>query len=489
MANSTPSGTKAPDSGDAVTALIKAFVHTDAFRHILIALLPEVLDLWASGSRLKQFFAGPLSKHLARSFAKSEGADRDKNPLEILLADPRFIQDLSEELPALIEGLMEMLSTLSQSLLTIPVDERTKLLKNIIEQLPLEEPGRMISRLGQMISEIHETDPTFLTETARTKTRELIHHIDFGQIKETIDKAEEDIVATVQMVNEELWQYPAKVVCLMAVFPSLANIALQALTKTMVPMNDMAPDLLADVVCALLREIKGEKVGSLINETTELIRKLHTGNVLIGEPGRPQLHEELEKLAVHALAEIDLPLLLKSRELLFEFKETFDKMLLEVSIQNPELAKAFFQHPFRSLAGKSRAWARRADICEQLFTDADLAEQFSLGWAELSGEELAEIINRFCTLLNRAYDGSQSATGNLPSRILDSLDVYEVGETAQRLSRDLVEGLKPLAPDIMPPLLKGVAELITAADQSDEDALGDAMASLRKAFNGKEAQL
>ena len=53
-------------------------------------------------------------------------------------------------------------------------------------------------------------------EILRPGFRELIEKIDFGELKEAMDCSQDDITAVVKMANEEMWRYPAKVVCLLS---------------------------------------------------------------------------------------------------------------------------------------------------------------------------------------------------------------------------------------------------------------------------------
>ena len=111
--------------------------------------------------------------------------------------------------------------------------------------------------------------------------------IDFGEIKETVDGSAENITALAGMINEEMWQYPAKMVCLLSLLPALGNIVSAPSVKTIGPINNLAPDLLTDVILSLVRDIDGKSIGMLVNELCELVRKIHTGSALIGDTGKP----------------------------------------------------------------------------------------------------------------------------------------------------------------------------------------------------------
>jgi len=206
-------------------------------------------------------------------------------------------------------------------------------------------------------------------EILRPGFRKIIENIDFGELKETLDCSQDDIAAVVKMANEEMWQYPAKVVCLLSMLPSVANMTVSAVKETLTPINNLAPDLLGDVVLSLADEIDGKNIGLVINELCELVRKVHTGSVLLGEPGKPQSANTLSHLMQDTMSTININLLLKARASLSEIKEMSLQNLIDLLEQSPELSREFFQSHFVSLIASIRKWSRKADAFERLFSN------------------------------------------------------------------------------------------------------------------------
>ena len=473
--------------GEPVAALVTALVHTDGVNRLLCMALPEMLRRWAGKSRFKQAVTGRLSGYLVKVFSAAGGTTAEPDPLDALLANPDFVRSLSERFPALLKSLTGSASTLAEALGMIPVDGRVELIRKVLREASPGDAARILNAAALWVSEVHEQDPTLFSEAARPGLRELIHALDFGQLKETVDRAQQDVVAAAAVAGEELWQYPAKIVCLLSLLPSLANIAVRSLAKTTAPTRGMAPDLLADVLASLLREIDGAAVGELVNELAELARRVHTGSVLIGDPGSSQLPKQMEELAGAVLTTLDVPLLLKAAGLLDDLKQASAQALSTALEEEPALAKAAFLRPFRAVERHTRTWSHRVDAWDSRFTDEELAAYVSQATAYLSGEDLADTVNRFCRLLNRADAHTPAAGKNVLSRFIASLDPVEVGETARRLAGDLVEELKPMAPDIVPPLLRGAAALLSAAEEEGGKEFADALAALKTSFNGKEA--
>jgi hypothetical protein len=97
-------------------------------------------------------------------------------------------------------------------------------------------------------------------------------------------------------------------------------MTVSATNETLKPINNLAPDLLGDVVFSLVDDIDGKNIGMLINELCELVRKIHTGSTLLGEQGKPQLPNTLSRLTCETMSTVDINLLLKARTLLAEIK-------------------------------------------------------------------------------------------------------------------------------------------------------------------------
>jgi hypothetical protein len=324
-------------------------------------------------------------------------------------------------------------------------------------------------------------------EILRPGFREIIENIDFGELKEALDCSQDDITAVVKMANEEMWRYPAKVVCLLSLLPSVANTAVSAVKETLTPINNLAPDLLADVVLSLADEIDGKEIGLLINELSELVRKVHTGSALLGEPGKPQSANTLSRITRETMSAIDINLLLKTKNSLAEIKEMALQSFIDLLEQSPELSREFFQSHFVSMIASIRKWSRKADAFERLFSDEDIAREFAKGMGEIDAQEIASTISRLCGMLNRVRATTPGIIRNTLSQTINSVDANEVGETVRWLTDDVVESLKPVASEVLPPLIRGIADLLRPDVAGVPAEIEEALAYLKSAINSKEA--
>ncbi len=324
-------------------------------------------------------------------------------------------------------------------------------------------------------------------ESLRPIVRDLVENIDFGEIKEAADFHKENIGAAVMMINEELWRYPAKVICLLSLLPAAANMTVSAAKETLTPMNRLAPDLLADVVFSLVDDIDGKNIGELINELSELVRKIHTGSTLLGEPGKPQLPNSLNRLTGEVISTIDINLLLKSRKLLAEIKEVSLKSFIDQLELSPELSSEFFQDHFLSIVAFIRNWSRKADAFERLFSDEDIAREFAKGMGEIDAQEVASTISMLCGIVNRVRAVTPGVIRNTLSQTINAMDADEAGETVRWLTEDIVESLKPVASEVLPPLIRGLADLLRPDPNNGSKEIQEALAYFNNAIDGKEA--
>ena len=416
-----------------LAGLLAACTRTDEFKKLAGALADEVLSSWAGKSWFKRILAFPV-KRLAGTIFRIKKQDIPATPVKDYLADA----DASQI-------------------------------------------GAVISDAAGYLNRVHQENPLYLSEKFRPAMRAVIQATDFGEIKEMITASSEDFTALANMINEELWQYPAKVVLLVSLVPDVLNILLASLVETMRPFNKIAPDLLCDVVVSLLREIDRETAGNLVNELSELVRKVHTGSALIGEGGNYAFPAEVSDLMSGIIRSIDIPLLFRSRDMLGEISHLIRLSFIDILEDNPDYAADYFQSHFRSLTSLVRSWSIKADAFERLFTDEDVAREFARGMGELDAQDMADTVNRLCLLFNNVRQHTPGTIKNFLTQYFASLDPSIISETAAWLTDDVVSSLKPLAPEIMPPVINGIAELIAPDGEATEE-MRNAWANVKKSI-------
>jgi hypothetical protein len=428
---------RSTDGRNFIAGVTVALLHTAQFKQLAGALINEMLSVWAGTSRFKKGLIWPVVKIAGRMF-KVKDADKEKTPVKDFLGTADFGQ-----------------------------------------------VGTVLTSAVRTVNTLHRENHLYMAEKFGPAVRAILEHTDFGELKEMMDTSADDIVALVGKINEELFEFPAKMVCLFSLAPTLVNILVRSLVKTTGPLNNLPPDMLTDVVISLLNEIDGKNIGILVNEVSEAIRKVHTGSALLGEKGSHALPAGITRLTAAMMSAVDVPLLLKSQAMLREIKGIVRASFIDILEAHPEYAVDFFQSHFRSLVGIVKEWSLKADAFERLFSSEDINREFAKGMGELDAQEMGSTVSRICALFNQVRQMSPGTIKNFLSQFFSALDASTAGETARWFMDDLVQSMKLLAPEIMPPVISGIADLIAPGGEISPD-MRDACEKLRKAFNRME---
>jgi hypothetical protein len=463
---------------------VRALLETNEVRQALSAALPEVLRVWAGESRLRAFAANAFARVLSRGFTASRNG-RDETSLQTMLREPQHARQVAAQLPALISGVLEGTTAVSEGVALLPPEEKVRVLGEVFEKVNPALAGKLLTSVAQFLNEAQAADPVGMTERLRPGFRAWAESVDFGELKTTVDSMAENTAAFVGMLNEEMWQYPTKMVCLLSMLPPVVNATIQALTASLGPMNRLAPDLLADVLLSLVRDVKAEEVGRLVNAACEVFRRVHTGSVLIGENGKPQMPADLSALVGDALRSVDIELLLKTRALLADTQESTQNALLALLEEQPALVREMVVGRFRRRASGFRRMARATDVLERALTDDDVAAAVTSGLGEIDAQELADTLNRLLAIANRARETSPNALRTVLAQVIGGLDEREAGDAVRWAVADLVAALKPVAREVLPPVIKGLADLL-ASEAAGDGELRAAVDALRAALTPKE---
>ena len=123
---------------------------------------------------------------------------------------------------------------------------------------------------------------------------------------------------------------------------------------------------------------------------------------------------------------------------------------------------------------------------DQTGFNAAISESIS----DLDTYEIAELVNGACRVLNRVHAVKPDILSSLACGIVDSVTPGEIEKTLKWLVPDLVLAVKPLAPVIMPELLRGLSGIINpdGGFQSTEqaEAIKELRATLSRAAGGEE---
>lgn len=456
--------------------VMAAYMETPAFRRVSASIMADMAAAWAGSSRVKQAIAGKIVK------AASDVIDPTSQP-EVPLADaalwsaPGTVSAILFTLPQLINMNLAILVKLEKSWEQLPPAAQADYLCRTVAQIDAQQIGRLLTTMVKSMTAIYRSNPTFLSDVLEGPMNEFMKHTDFGELKEMVDAAGDSLVAAAGMLSRLLWEYPGKMACLQAINMTLINLSVRSLNELMKPLDNAAPESLADLLFAFFRTIEGKQIASLINAFTELIRKLHTGSILLGEGGRPLFELDLANKLREAFPAIDPVILRKAKVALAEDRESIAAAQAEAHLDHPALYLEVLSHWAAIKNPDIRGLRKKISILEELPED-DMTEAISRGVTDLDAQEIGEIINALLRVLNRVHASKPETGFNLLASLGTALDGDELKAASEWMIRDAVTALKPAAAAMMPSLLRGFHELLTPQPGEDSRNLEEALAQL-----------
>jgi hypothetical protein len=344
------------------------------------------------------------------------------------------------------------------------------------------EIGRLITLLAAAANESHSKGTPQDNGMRGQSVRALLENLDFGEILEMMEGADPHVLRAIETFNEELWKYPAKVGTLVAIITSLLNTGIKSVREIVVPIEKaIGPDLLADIILSILNGIKGEDAAKLMDTVRELIRRVHTGSLLLGKGGKSLFQIYLTDFLKEFLSHTDPELVRKVRIILAEDSEAIASAAADALADSPDIALSYLASLGTMKTSHVKARARKIQVIENL-EEEGLKAAVTESTSELDTYEIAGLVNTACRAMNRIHDIKPDILSNLMGSVADSLDMEEIRNTAQWLIPDIVAALKPVAAQVMPLVITGLSELMSPEDAHASTEHKQAMKTFRAAL-------
>lgn len=463
------------------TAIAK-ILQTREVRQTLSSVLPDVLNVLAKDSRIGKFIMKMVGKLLNKLLSRPHDVF-EASELTDLFKDETFVKNIGEPLPDIINGLFDIINSLMKTIEERPTD--TKALGEMISKISTGQTGEIITRLCRIANDIHKEDPEFFAKAMEPGFQKWVESVDFGEIREMFDNSARDGHAFVVMVNNVLWQYPAKVVMILSLLPSLINLLTDTLDVSLGKLNELPPDMLTDVVLSYIKEIDTQSLAGLGNQITELVRKVHTGGALLGEPGNPPLPRIISAKTNEIVSAIDPVTLWKAKLALTELGTYFSNGWMEAVNNNPAL-----KH-LSMIKGPEAANIRLKSLNTRLAQwdaedDEEMAKSFAQHLAAYDVQEIAEVLNNTLRIINRIGDEKPAIFTEFTSQLVNAIDEYELAESAKRFFNGVSKEFKPVARAVVPGLVTWICDVIKPEDDEYEEDAARARDALRSLFAAEE---
>ncbi|HWR68648.1 MAG TPA: hypothetical protein VN416_06475 [Desulfomonilia bacterium] len=319
--------------------------------------------------------------------------------------------------------------------------------------------GMLFTLLAQHLNELQKQNPMHLADSLEGPLREVIASTDFGEVKEMVDRAEEPIVELVRRLMGFVWDtYPAKLGTVISLVHPLGNIIVRSFKEIVKPLNGVSPDLFTDLIFSIIRSIDGRHIGELVNAVLEMVRQLHTGSLLQGEAGVPQFQMDLTQKLREILSGIDPELLVKTRVISAEFAEERANAFSDIHEENAALVLDVVSR-FASLKNPSiRSGRRRLEVYGNL-PESRFAAAVADGLYEIDTQGISEIMNTSLRMINNVHEENPDVFRRLLSELFMNIDTDALKDSVQWITRDIMEGLRPIVSEVLPVLIKGVSAL------------------------------
>lgn len=292
--------------------------------------------------------------------------------------------------------------------------------------------------------------------------------------------------AAVAMANDVLWEYPAKVVLLFSLVPTCINILASSIVESTGKLNDIPPDLLTDIIVSFLRELDGDVVIGLLNDSAEVVRKLHTGSALLGEAGAPLLPQVFKEKLNDVIEGTDPAVLWKARIAIAEFKAHFRRSVTESIGKDPKRLKlAMAKQPELvnlRIQSLNETFFQLDAMTDDAFVEASTA--FLTGW---DVQAAAEAINHFLRLTNRLWDQNPQASEELVTRFSNSVDDIELTSAIHRLIQNSGQDFRPIMRSVVPSIVTWICDVLNPEDDEYEADAARARKALRSLLSVREA--
>ena len=448
---------------------LQALMKTPAMRETLSILIPEVVQLWAGDHRFKKKVAGPIGKSIQQGLRPDSSRDE---------------AHAGSVMPEIITALMAALEAAAQAFDGFSPEEKEKQLKAFFAHFGTGQTGRILTRVMQALHDLHGVNPTALAEAMTPVLQQWIVKTDFGVLRDAADTMAPEIRTLAIGINDILWRYPSKLVLSLSFLPDLMNLAVVCLGETIGRFNRAAPDLVADILLSLVRSVDGQSFGAALNELTELVRKIHTGSALIGEPGAPRLQEDLRQLAEGIAEQLDSRTYWAARVALAEDKEVLRRSLVAVLADHPDVITEGIK---TYAARQNPVWRTRRQGLEAL--DAvpgdDLGTALEEGLSELDLQELGEIVNLSGVLANRLMALKPELIGSLAEQVVASLDMAEIETALSDILKATGPPLRPIWRAVLPEILSETCRILEPAEDEYEERMTEVRQQLRSLLVGE----
>jgi hypothetical protein len=471
------------NGAELLSKMVSGVIQTQGARDVVKNVIADLFYAWSGNSQVKKKLTEHVILKAAFGFIDPRTAPENEQALEVFLSDPQTILDFFKAVPEIVNIILTTLNRMGDAMQALSVEDKAGAIKTMLHGIDMALLGKLTTASLQGLRAILTEQPGFLVELVQVPLETFFKNSDFAEIKELLDVSEGPMVAMVAKVVEILWTYPSKVLMLAASAVKVVNIAVKALQEVVGSVNPIAPEMLTELLFALMRDLEGAPIGALTNSLNEFIRQMHMGSVFFMEGGESLTTRDMRQLLRGAYSVIDPVLRRKAQVAIAEEKEFMAQAGTEVLKDNPEFVFELLGAYAKLKNPAIRTWSKKVRALEDL-PQADVVQALSKGLAELDTQELGDGLSAVVRLANAFYAYDPQRFTNLCATVVTCLDLDALKSFSAWLIGDGLAALKPATDVIVPDVVKGVAALLNPEDASPEHR--ESLAALRRVLNPEQ---
>ena len=372
-------------------------------------------------------------------------------------------------IPELLNVVPQTLNTIGQSIQKESASDQTNNLSELFQRVDMVKWAETISTWVSISNTVQSEKPNFLSQHLSPAVDALLTQIDFADLKDSFKQAAEDISVLSEKVNTVLWNYPAKMVLICSLIPLAGNTAFLIAKNTLKHFNAVPPDALADIMVSLIKEVNIDQLSTLIDEFTELVRKIHTGSALIGEPGYDAISQQISRIVDKLTSSLDKETLHKAKQSIRTIKTAIREARINAIKNDPELLSNTVHQYFDQMNQEMKNMAVVAEAIDDL-PDAILSETIGNHIKDMDLTEGAEIINTVIQQIIRLNIMDPEGMQTSLFQWIDTVDIDLLETIAKQMVPQVLEHLMPIIQKISPPLINAFCDAMDK-DESLELAI------------------
>ncbi len=341
--------------------------------------------------------------------------------------------------PLCINATASALEEFGQALQTFTPKTVDGLISGVVKDIDGKEMGEAVNTYARLINTVHQDYPTFIQPHASKLISDVISAIDFGILREAVEGSSDDMVATVESINDAVWSNLAIVANIAAALPSLINVAVRSSEVTISRFNTLPPEVLASALFSIMEETDTKEVGGLINSTAHVMNLLHEGNIVLGDAA-PRFQGVLSEFLSETLSAIDHEALGKAVVALSDDSEAIINSVNDAAWRNP----AFIMSAISIAPPIINSAVRGMEATTSKFAELppEIRDAISDAAGGIDTGEVGKLINSLVQFTNRLHEKDPEILSKLLSDTISAVDVKELNKAADSFSGQVVKALE-----------------------------------------------